>query len=258
MDDYLINHIGHDYAALMKRWRSVVERSGLIMDGLYGVGDEEVFVIRNQAAVDGAENGNYFSAGVHGDECAPVSALLEWAETHPESLQQQAFTIFPCMNPVGLLENHRVDGDGIDLNRNFQNLEIPLIKAWQEFLKDSRFSIAVNLHEDYDAHGIYIYELSEKTKPADRLLSACQDVIPREMKSEVDGNPFVNGIMTHDGDLHEIVKEDLAGGYPEAIYLALHHTDCALTFETPSEFSLTDRVTAHRRFLEEVVAMQEA
>ena len=42
-------------------------------------------------------------------------------------------------------------------------------------------------------------------------------------------------------------------GMPEAIYLFLNQTDISLTYETPSEYSLFDRVAAHGRALDAVV-----
>ena len=42
--------------------------------------------------------------------------------------------------------------------------------------------------------------------------------------------------------------------HPENIYFHLHgHTEHSLTFETPSEFSLTRRVQAHVLLIEECV-----
>lgn len=255
-DPYLLKHTGHDCKTVIERWKALVSGTGASIEILYGEGEDAVYVIQTELARTGNEEGIYISAGVHGDECAPVNALLEWVENDPELLVKQNLTLFPCLNPFGLRENTRRDKDGVDLNRNFQNREVPLIRAWQDWMADRRFSIAVNLHEDYDSNGIYIYELSDDEGPAERLLSACEDVIPREMNPEVDGSPFENGIMVRKGNLREVVEEDLDGGFPEAIYLKLHHVDCALTFESPSEFSLTDRVAVHRRFLEEIVRLQ--
>ncbi|RPF93200.1 MAG: hypothetical protein CBB78_000345 [Roseibacillus sp. TMED18] len=47
--------------------------------------------------------------------------------------------------------------------------------------------------------------------------------------------------------LKQIVEE--IGGMPEAGHLFLNHARTALTFETPSEYSLYRRVQCHVRFL---------
>jgi hypothetical protein len=43
--------------------------------------------------------------------------------------------------------------------------------------------------------------------------------------------------------------------HPEAFFLRFGHTKRSLTFETPSEFSLTARVRAHGAFLDEVLRL---
>ena len=42
-------------------------------------------------------------------------------------------------------------------------------------------------------------------------------------------------------------------GLPEAVYLHLHHSERTFTIETPSEFSLNQRVRAHVAIIEECV-----
>jgi hypothetical protein len=46
----------------------------------------------------------------------------------------------------------------------------------------------------------------------------------------------------------------LLGGLPEAVYLHRHHSRHAITFETPSEYALDQRVTAHVAVIEAAVA----
>jgi hypothetical protein len=43
-------------------------------------------------------------------------------------------------------------------------------------------------------------------------------------------------------------------GLPESVALFMHNTRSTLTFETPSEFSLANRVRAHKMFLQTVTA----
>lgn len=191
----------------------------------------------------------YLSAGVHGDECAPTWALLQWAEENSQRLSGRAITILPCLNPVGLEENTRFDGDGIDLNRHFQNREIPVIAAWQEYLEGRRFDVALHLHEDYDATGIYLYEVARREPRGEGILAACESVIPRETAETVDGSAFENGLLRQDRDLDEVIENDLEGGWPEALYVYLQHETDSYTFETPSEEGLEKRIEAHRRCL---------
>ena len=250
-----MDYSGHDVERLLASWVCFAEKKGWHRHDLGSAGNFPVFALLNDAAESGREGGLYLSTGVHGDECAPPWALLRWAESDPTILTEVPIFAIPCFNPLGLLENTRRDEAGVDLNRNFQNPELPLIAKWQEFLVGRRFRMSLHLHEDYDATGIYLYEIARKGSLGDSFLSACEELIPRETYASVDGSELENGLLHHNpeaDDLHRIVEEDLDGGMPEAIYLYLHHTQNSFTFETPSEFDLTRRIAAHQRFLETV------
>lgn len=243
---------GHDVGFLYEEWDRLVSKKGWKKTEIFRAGDWSVFAVENEAAASGKEGGLYVSAGVHGDECAPVWGLLEWAGAHVEKLKDLPLVVFPCINPHGIVENTRLDGDGRDLNRNFQNPDLPVIAAWQTFLAGRKFDFAVNLHEDYDATGTYLYELARSESIGHRLLSACEKWVGRETAEQVDGSEFDNGLLRREVDeksLREIVESDLGGGWPEAIWLYLHHARDSFTFETPSELDLSRRIAAHREFL---------
>ena len=248
-------HSGHDYGVLLTRWEALANRVGLTLSILCEEGGFPVIVIENSQALAGEPEGIYLSAGVHGDECAPVWGLLHWAESDTAILRTRAVVIFPCLNPYGLVENTRRDHRGIDLNRSFENLECPLIRSWTTFLEGRRFALSLNLHEDYDAGGIYLYELARDESRGDKLLTACENIIPREMAGTVYGSDFHRGLLTRSGDLEKVVEEDLGGGYPEAILLFLRCCRDSYTFETPSEHDLVTRVQAHEAFI--AAALQE-
>lgn len=248
-------HSGHDVAFLLEEWRELADVRGWAVNDIARAGDFPVFAIETSAPDSPDSEAIYVSAGVHGDECAPPWALLEWAESLESGVQA---TIFPCLNPVGLAENTRFDGNGVDLNRRFQDRSVPVIAAWQEYLEGRKFRAAANLHEDYDAAGIYLYELPRSESCGDALLAACEAILPREISASVDGSDFENGLLQRSVDpeeLRRVVEEDLEGGWPEAIWLYLHHAHDSFTFETPSEAALLPRIAAHRRFLETIAAM---
>lgn len=243
------SHSGHDYGELLSRWEALATRAGWKLSILCEEGGFPVIAIENDEALAGEPDGIYLSAGVHGDECAPVWGLLHWAESDPAILRTRPVVIFPCLNPYGLVENTRRDHRGSDLNRCFENLECPLVHAWTAFLDGRRFALSLNLHEDYDAGGIYLYELARDESRGDELLTACESIIPREMAGTVDGSDFHHGLLTRSGDLEKVVEEDLGGGYPEAILLFLRYCRDSYTFETPSEHDLARRVRAHEAFI---------
>ncbi len=256
---YLATHDAHDFEALRARWSALVEPGDLTEETLSAdEGGYPVLAYRSRPMVE-ARGGEvpgslYLCAGVHGDEPAGAWGLLEWAEANVALLRERPALILPCFNPWGLVNNRRSDAEGRDLNRLFHRADLPLLAAWREQVGSTRFDLALHLHEDYDARGTYLYEL---TAPGldlgERGLAACESIVPRDPREEIEGNAFENGILRHADDVERLVEEELDGGYPEAIYVYLHHARTAITFETPSEYSLWRRVRAQRRFVEVVV-----
>lgn len=246
-----MKHSGHDVEHLLERWQALVDRHGWNSSTLIEIGDLPVVAIENSDSKDAQI---YLSAGVHGDECAPLWGLLQWAENASDAELERPFLIFPCLNPHGILENTRRDQDGVDLNRSFHLDSVPLVTEWKQFLGNRRFDLALNLHEDYDSTGIYLYELATKESLGHRLLDRCEALIPREPSPEVEGRPFDNGLMAAGaGDVRELAKVDLEDKWPESITLCLHHGAHSMTFETPSEMDLATRIATQRRFVEAVM-----
>jgi len=200
------------------------------------------------------QEGLYLSAGVHGDEPAAVWALLEWAEANEKLLNRERVLILPCVNPWGFENNVRLDFRGRDLNRMFQNKTLPFFRAWRKLIGNQQFRLALNLHEDYDAQGIYVYELAPRgAHCSEEIFERIEFIIPRENRKNIEGQRLNAGIARSSGDLRRVVEKELEGGYPESIYLYLNHCKVAMTFETPSEFAFHERVRSHKRFIKEAI-----
>jgi len=250
----------HDVRSIHARWRRVAKNSGLQFATLQSAGSDSVYYLKNRVlkgtiSPPTFEGGLYLSAGVHGDEPAAVCGLLEWAERRADFLGElNNILIFPLLNPVGLVENTRRDGFGIDLNRSFQDHQIPLIGAWAEVVRGHRFELALMLHEDYEGQGCYAYEL-HRQRPLSQsfgaaMLRAASGVIPPDSRGTVDGRRgFSDGLFRRSRKLPDMPEE------PEALTL-IREGICenAVTFETPSEFGIVDRVEAHFRALDAAVA----
>lgn len=191
----------------------------------------------------------YISAGIHGDESASTEALLNWAQNYPEVLKNLHLTLFPCLNPWGLTHNKRTDETGCDLNRCYRNGgESPVIRRQMDLLAGKQFDAALCLHEDYDAHGVYLYEIA-KVRPylGENIIRAMSSHIPMESRSKVDGNRAKAGVIRRK------VPPKLREMWPEAFALHFMHSLRTLTIETPSEFGIEQRVAAHVAAISEVV-----
>jgi len=157
---WLNQHSAHDYPALITRWKDLANKVGLEIVSLCQQGGYETIALQGEG--EGKEDGLYLSAGVHGDEPAAVWALLEWAEANQKMLKRETVIILPCVNPWGFTNNVRMDFRRRDLNRLFHNKTLPFFRRWGKLLGSRRFRLALNLHEDYDAQGIYVYELGPR------------------------------------------------------------------------------------------------
>jgi hypothetical protein len=233
-----------DLKVLVAGWRSVACRAGLEVLLLGEAGGEPVFVL--SGGCGGREV--YLSAGVHGDEPAGVWGLLEWAQTHDWRARDLRFLIFPCLNPWGFTRNMRLDFRGRDLNRRFHAVRDPLVAAWRRTVRERVPSVALCLHEDYDAEGCYVYERSAGGRVFSRgALRAAAMHLAVDRRRLIEGRAARDGLVRRKEDGSDVV------GRPEA--LALWDLGCpmALTFETPSEREFGLRVSAHSAFVEEAL-----
>ncbi len=244
----------HDYRHLVARWRRVARAAKMRLRAFAQAGDYPVYYL--QTAGDGRP-ALLISAGIHGDEPAGPAALVLWAEKHlariAGSKAARPLLLFPCLNPWGLVNNQRGDAEGRDLNRLFDRNDCAPIRELKSLLGKQQLELGLNLHEDYDGRGIYLYEINRR--PPDvglELLQAASAALPIDSRRQIDGRPFQGGRALRRANLQRIPL------HPEAIYLHLQHGAKALTFETPSEFSLAKRVQAHVLLIEECVRRLES
>jgi predicted deacylase len=98
------------------------------------------------------------SAGVHGDEPAAPWALLGIARDGLLD-PRYAYRIWPCLNPSGYVAQTRQNAEGDDINRSFtRGGTTPEARAVITANRDRRFALALDLHEDFEADGCYLYE----------------------------------------------------------------------------------------------------
>lgn len=252
----LLTHQAHDARALLQAWDATVSLAPGSWEKitLGEAGDYEIFALRSRAVNTKAKNspgakGLYVSAGVHGDEAAPPWALLEWFQQRHARLARHPVMLIPCFNPVGLVLNTRTDHLNEDFNRQFHRTDQPVVQAWRELVGRRSFDLALCLHEDYDARGLYCYELCSDTAPAlgARLLARAATAIPCDPRDHIEGLPADRGLI------RRTRRPRGLPGMPEALALWKTHAPHALTFETPSEFSLVDRIRSQKLFLDEAL-----
>ncbi len=242
----------HDYRHLIRRWRAAIRPTKLV---LRKFGEASGFPLYYAQSKRPPANRPwiYLSAGIHGDEPGATEGLLAWLERHPKQLERFNFLLFPCLNPWGLINNVRTDELGRDLNRSYRVTEIPQTAAHLAVLAGRRFACSLTLHEDYDANGIYIYEVKSR-KPfwgEDLLRAAARHVPPDNRKS-------IEGRSSRVGLVRRSVAPEYMPYHPEAFTLHFHHADRTFTIETPSEFSIDVRADTHVAVIQRVIALSAA
>ena len=182
----------------------------------------------------------YLSAGIHGDEPAGPLAARQLVQ---ENLwpAEVALWLCPCLNPTGFPLNRRENAQGIDLNRQYLHLEAPETRAHVDWLqRQPAFDLTLCLHEDWESHGFYLYELNpdNRPSPAEEIIRRVAQVCPIDSSPEIEGRPAQGGIIRPSVDPRSRPQ------WPEAFWLLTHKTRHSLTLEAPSDFPLASRVAA--------------
>ena len=182
----------------------------------------------------------YLSSGIHGDEPAgPLAALRLLQENRwPENAELR---FCPCLNPVGFGLNRRENADGRDLNRDYRHLETAEVcahTAWLE--RQPQFDLCLCLHEDWESHGFYVYELNPENRPslAETMIARIAEVCPIDPSEIIEDRPARGGIIRPNLDPRTRPQ------WAEAFYLIVNKTRLSYTLEAPSDFPLTTRVNS--------------
>ncbi len=182
----------------------------------------------------------YISSGIHGDEPAGPLAVLQLVQDNQWPADASVW-IVPCLNPGGFMLNRRENETAIDLNRDYRSIKTELVRAHINWLnRQPRFDFCLCLHEDWEAHGFYLYELNPDLQHscAEAMIRKVKDVCPIDISPVIEGREAQNGIICANPDLMK--RPD----WPEAFHLIHHKTRVSYTLEAPSDFPLTTRVDA--------------
>jgi len=182
----------------------------------------------------------YLSAGIHGDEPAGPLAVHDLIVRNlwpPDA----GLWVCPCLNPSGFRQGTRRNLEGLDLNRDFlqpRSEEIQMHTRWLE--QQTRFDLAICLHEDWEAKGFYLYDISSaaaESKATD-IINAVAPFCPIDPATIIERRPAREGVIRPQ------FLPNRRRRWPEAFYLATRKSDIVYTFEAPSDYALEVRQAA--------------
>ncbi|MBI4023954.1 MAG: M14 family metallocarboxypeptidase [Verrucomicrobia bacterium] len=181
------------------------------------------------------------SAGIHGDEPAGVECLLALLEQRPEWLNAFNLAVFPCLNPWGYERAVRANQAGQDVNRQWMSAACREVRLVRTALRGWQYDLTICLHEDYEATGFYVYELSNGGVRLGReIVRAASRIIPTESRRRIEGRRAQSGVV-----LRSAASIRRRKHWPEALYYITYYSDHSLTVETPTHFPIEKRVRAH-------------
>ena len=251
IDDILLNHYGH----VANAWRALRGPAGAAAArtrlcrapparcSLAELGDPQLPVVT-------------ISAGVHGDEPAGVWALLSLVR---DRLLDPRFSyrLWPCFNPTGFDAGTRTNAEGLDVNRSFgRGGGSPEAKAVLTANRDRIFALAIDLHEDHEADGFYLYETGRplggpaSPAPSPRRSGARGFRLQTFSPGFELGPPGSEVAQTRSPGavVVDAAREEpfFGAALPQGLALVRRAAPCALTFETPAHARPEVRVAMHR------------
>jgi murein peptide amidase A len=234
-----------DYSKLMERLQKSWEST---MIPILTLGEisvaEKVYPLFKVVLGKGNSRRALILAGIHGDEPAGVEAIIEFLESkrYSKFIHDWEITLLPCLNPWGYEHAKRENHEMKDLNREFKSTFPPLeVKLIQSVLHDP-FDLALELHEDVESSGFYLYGEGKSGKEAElgrKILKRVNDIMPINRNPEIEGNPAAQGIIKRP------CGSTSGEWWPMAVYTLAWGTKECFTLETSIKFSMKARVSAH-------------
>ncbi len=182
----------------------------------------------------------YFSAGMHGDEPAGPLAIRQLLDE--DAWPDASLWVIPCLNPQGIRAGTRENADGVDVNRDYRHFRSAEAAGHVDWLhRQPRFDLTLLLHEDWESHGFYTYELNWKSRPslAPAIIEAVRKVCPIDESTVIDGRE-----ISEPGIIRPQIRPEERPEWPEALWLGVNKGPLSYTLEAPSDWPLEIRVRA--------------
>ena len=231
--------VQRDYDAVVKRVEAV---SGV---DVYELGKVEGLPVFRVSAGKRDAPVVYINGGTHGDEPAGVEAALAFLEGGWERWADRVrFEVIPCLCPWSYVHNARLNAQDVDVNWAYLRDDVPEIEILKGFLEGQVFAGVIDLHEDWESPGFYLYD------PLGRaMVTRAARVCPINKQTEIEGEIAVNGVIHPNMD---VARRKYGEGIPIAVYRR-GYTGHLVTSESPTAQPIGVRVAAHLAAIEVMV-----
>jgi len=107
--------------------------------------------------------------------------------------------------------------------------------------------LAYEFHEDCDAQGFYLYEIShEGHEVGEKIIQEVKTLCPIQDGETIEEMPASNGVIRSSfSDPGFCARLEKIGGWPQTIFFAKAGTPCCITAETPLNIGIAQRVRVH-------------
>jgi hypothetical protein len=185
------------------------------------------------------------SAGIHGDEPASTEMAVRFVEKlsqSPGNYKNMAIDIVPMVNPWGWVHDTRCNQIGIDINRDFSRFGSREANLVKKFLETRSYDLMVDLHEDSDARGFYLYQYGLDDKSiCEKIITAVREMgYPIEQEVNMMILRTENGII--DAPLWGLWYMRLTRQLSITNYYRLNNSQLVFTVETPTRLAWNERL----------------
>ena len=239
------NHGGYhgetiDIRAVLREIEAAALQHGWAVEVFHQSGQFKLLALSRPSRILPHGSRLYISTGIHGDEPAGPLAALRLIQENRWPDQCEVY-LLPCLNPTGFVLNSRENYVRKDLNRDYRHLETEEVAAHIRWLeRQPNFDVTLCLHEDWESHGFYVYELNPEGRTS--LAGGMVDVVAKVCP--VDLSPVIEGREARGGVINPSLDPATRLHWPEAFWLIQNKTRQSYTLEAPSDFPLKTRVNA--------------
>ncbi len=134
----------------------------------------------------------------------------------------------------------------MDINWAFLRDDVPEIACIKKVVSNQRFRCVLDLHEDWESQGYYLYEQYRLKSIGRSITDRVRGVCPVDSRNRIEGEDAVAGVIHPNMD---VPKRRDGSGIPISLFRN-EHTENMITSESPSSLELDIRVRAHLMAIE--------